>query len=62
MKIRLTKVPKEIQRRYGIGPIVEGKADDSVGGGHLMLVKEDGGLVSVDAVELTGTGIMIEEL
>lgn len=60
--VELTNIPKHIQKRYNIGPTAKAEADNSVGGGHFTITNKKGHGVSVDAVELSGTNIMIREL
>lgn len=58
----LMNIPPEIQRRYNIGEEARAEADGSVMGGHFTIETKNGGTVSVDAVELCGTDIMVKEL
>lgn len=58
----LENIPQEIQKRYNIGETCEVEADNSVGGGHFTLVNKEGRTIGVDAVELSGTDIIIRRL
>lgn len=61
-KVQLTLIPKDIQEVYNIGPIVVAKVSSDVMGGSFEIIRKDGKTITIDAVELTGTGIMVEEL
>ncbi len=58
----LTRIPKKIQRRYNIGKTVKIVNDGSVGGGNFTFLNKAGETVSIDAVELSGTNIMVQKI
>ena len=56
----LKKVPEEIQEIYNIGSEVAAYLySGGVGGGSINLINLDGKEITLDAVELSGTGIEI---
>lgn len=61
-KYLLSEIPLDIQQRYNINAEAEAEADGSVMGGHFTIETKDGGTVSVDAVELSGTDINVKRL
>ena len=56
-KMRLFKIPPEMQKIYNIGEEVDVEADSSVNGGHFTFLNKDGMKVEMDAVEIFGQGI-----
>lgn len=60
--VMLSNIPKKVQDEFGIGPEIKVQVSDDVMGGRFMFTNEKGEPISVDAVELTGTGIIVEEL
>ncbi len=61
-RAKLTKIPKKIQETYNIGPTVIAEVNTEVMGGEFTFNNKKGEEVKVDAVELSGTGIMVQDL
>jgi len=61
MKVRLTNIPPNIQKRYNIGEELEVETDNTVCGGHFSGVNKEGQPLDIDGVELSNTGILVEE-
>lgn len=58
----LKNIPPEIQKRYNIAAEAKAEASDEVMGGHFEIETKDGRTVGVDAVELSGTNILVQDL
>lgn len=58
----LSEIPPEIQQRYNINAEAKAEGEGSVMGGHFTIETKDGGSVSMDAVELSGTDIKVKRL
>ena len=58
----LRNIPPEIQKRYNINAEAKAEASYDVSGGHFEIETRNGGTVGVDAVELCGTEILVQEL
>jgi hypothetical protein len=58
-RVRLEKIPANLQKSYNIGPEVEAEVSEEVYGGSFEFKNKDGLSVVVDAVELSGSGIEV---
>lgn len=58
--VKLTGIPPHLQAIYNVGPEVEARRSYDAMGGSLTFVNNDGGECTVDAVELSSTGIKIQ--
>ena len=61
-RVRLEKIPINVQQDYDISESVDAEVDESIFGGGFGFRNKKGSWVSVDAVELQGTGIQIVRL
>ena len=60
--VRLEKIPLHIQNRYNIGESVEADVSGESMGGNFSFKNKDGRVIRIDAVELSGTNIIVRNL
>jgi hypothetical protein len=61
-RVRLLKIPEKIQRRFCIGEEVDAASMSDVMGGRFVFKNLRGIEESIDAVELSNTGILVQVL
>jgi len=60
--VRLTNIPQNIQKRFNIGAEAIAEVSHDVVGGGFLLNNNEGQPIDIDAVELSGTKILVEKI